>query len=106
LSKDYAHTSGRTGTPPITFTADLLYMMANVSTLVDVNWWLGVPFFTASPLNMDIMVAGDNILGKRLLGFQVGNEPDLYVAHGHRPNTYAPADYGGEFGDAVRLVIV
>lgn len=29
---------------------------------------------------------------------QVGNEPDLYSAHGHRPQTYSQEDYFGEFG--------
>jgi hypothetical protein len=79
-------------------------MMANVSTLVNANWWLGIPFFTLNPLNLDIMVAGERILGDHLLGFQVGNEPDLYVGHKHRTSPYGPADYAGEFGVAVACV--
>ena len=30
---------------------------------------------------------------------QAANEPDLYFAHGHRPSTYGPFDYFGEFSD-------
>jgi hypothetical protein len=102
LSKDYVHTTGRTGTPPITYTADLLYMMANVSTLVAVDWWLGLPFASLSPLNLDIMVVGERILGARLLGFQVGNEPDLYATGPHfRDAGYDAPAYFGEFGAAV-----
>lgn len=76
-------------------------MMSNISTMVNVSWWLGVPFFNVTVLDLDIMVVGERILGDRLLGFQVGNEPDLYVAHGHRPDGYSPDNYSGEFGVAV-----
>jgi hypothetical protein len=80
---------------------DLLYMMSNISTFVNVSWWLGVPFFDVTNLNLDIMVAGEAALGNRLLGFQVGNEPDLYFAHGHRNQGYSPDNYAGEFSVAV-----
>jgi hypothetical protein len=39
-----------------------------------------------------------------MLGFQVGNEPDLYAAHGHRPANYSPWDYFGEFGVMVDAI--
>ena len=47
---------------------------------------------------MDIVTHGERIIGDHILGFQVGNEPDLYAQHGHRPTTYSPFDYSGEFG--------
>jgi hypothetical protein len=35
---------------------------------------------------------------------QVGNEPDLYADHGHRPSTYGPFDYFGEFSTLVNAL--
>ena len=46
---------------------------------------------------MQIVTEGEGILGSNLLGFQIGNEPDLYARHGHRPSTYGPLDYLNEF---------
>lgn len=48
--------------------------------------------------------AGPAILGDYLIGLQAGNEPDLYARHGHRPSTYGPADYIGEFSDLVKAM--
>ena len=44
----------------------------------------GIPFFNTTPFALEIVEAGQAILGDRLLGLQSGNEPDLYVAHDHR----------------------
>lgn len=70
----------QTATPTLIFTDDLLYMLANVSTLVNVRWFLGVPFNNTIDINMAIVESGERIIGDTLLGFQVGNEPDLYAA--------------------------
>jgi hypothetical protein len=35
-------------------------------------------------------------LGDNLLGLQAGNEPDLYMRHGHRPATYNEQSYIAE----------
>jgi len=87
------------------YTPDLLYMMRNISTFVNVRWFLGIlsftprsppnhsyhlvhagiPFFNITPPQLAIAEAGQAILGDFLLGLQAGNEPDLYVAHSHRP---------------------
>ncbi|KAJ7697029.1 hypothetical protein B0H17DRAFT_1197758 [Mycena rosella] len=40
-----------------------------------------------------------SILGPNLIAYQAANEPDLYNAQGHRPATYGPFDYFGEFSD-------
>ncbi|THH18225.1 hypothetical protein EW146_g2708 [Bondarzewia mesenterica] len=96
LQKDTQNTSGTTKTPPLDYTRDLMYMMNNISSLVNARWFLGIPFFNTTPFSLSIMEAGEAILGDRLLGFQAGNEPDLYAAHQHRPSNYTAFDYFGE----------
>jgi hypothetical protein len=39
----------------------------------------GIPFNDSVNLRLGIAEAGEAILGSNLLGFQLGNEPDLYV---------------------------
>jgi hypothetical protein len=104
LEKDHTNVFGRTGTPPLVYTADLLYMMGNITKILDgVHWWLGVPFFeTDNPKMLDIAQLGEEVLGDHLLGLQIGNEPDFYLAHQHRNKSdYGPFDYFGEFGDLI-----
>lgn len=67
------------------FTAELLYMLRNISSLVNVHWHLGIPFNDTTNFRLGIAERGQEILGDYLIGLQVGNEPDLYVAHKHRP---------------------
>ncbi|KDQ55999.1 glycoside hydrolase family 79 protein [Jaapia argillacea MUCL 33604] len=94
----------QTQTPTLLFTSEILYLLANVSSLVGVKWYLGVPFNDTTNLRLEIAESGEQILGGNLLGLQVGNEPDLYARHGHRPTTYAPSDYFGEFGVVVQAI--
>ena len=54
---------------------------------------------------MDIVTEGERILGSNIIGFQVGNEPDLYARHGHRPSTYGPQDYFNEFQTVVNALV-
>lgn len=42
------------------------------------KWYLGVPLNDSTNLALDIVPWGERILGDSLLGFQIGNEPDLY----------------------------
>ncbi|OJA16747.1 hypothetical protein AZE42_09611, partial [Rhizopogon vesiculosus] len=65
---------------------------------------VGIPFNDTNNLRLGIAEVGEAVLSSNLLGFQVGNEPDLYAAHSNRPSTYAPADYFGEFGIVVQAV--
>ena len=79
--------------------------MSNISSLVNVDWFLGLfsidgrhhtetrpvlilvlkAFFDDSTnWHLDIVQRGQEILGDRVLGFQAGNEPDLYFSHGRR----------------------
>ncbi|KAI0823157.1 hypothetical protein BC628DRAFT_1325396 [Trametes gibbosa] len=97
MEKDKEDASNPTSTPVLAYTVDLLYMLGNVSSLVNVKWYLGIPF---NDTNWRLQIAefGEEILGDNLLGFQAGNEPDFYGVHFHRPLDYSPWDYFGEFG--------
>ncbi|KAJ6554258.1 hypothetical protein B0H19DRAFT_1152984 [Mycena capillaripes] len=99
LQKNLTGVTGTTQTPPLEYSEELLYMMANISTLVPVQWFLGIPWFVTQPFDLSIIGAAERILGENLIGYQASNEPDLYTAHGHRPATYGPFDYFGEFSD-------
>jgi hypothetical protein len=52
LAKDLNNTSGPTGTPPLIYTLDLLYTMANISKLTNTHWYLGW-LFRALSLSFD-----------------------------------------------------
>ncbi|KAG6901005.1 hypothetical protein C0995_002575 [Termitomyces sp. Mi166 len=73
-------------------------MMANISALVNVHWFVGVPFLiNDTTTRLAIAQQAYEILGDHLMGIQIGNEPDLYQAHGHY-TSYGPFDYYGDFG--------
>ncbi|KAI0643303.1 hypothetical protein C8Q79DRAFT_915544 [Trametes meyenii] len=98
IEKNKEDASNPTSTPVLAFTADLLYMLGNVSSLVNCRWYLGIPFNDTSNWRLQIAEHAESILGENLLGFQAGNEPDLYGAHLHRLSNYSQWDYFGEFG--------
>lgn len=98
LEKDYGRVSNPTATPPLVFTSEIIKMMAEISALTDVYWYMGVPFNDTQNWRLQIAEVGEAMLGKYLIGLQAGNEPDLYSRHGHRPNTYGPQDYKNDFG--------
>ncbi|EIM85606.1 uncharacterized protein STEHIDRAFT_99214 [Stereum hirsutum FP-91666 SS1] len=56
--------------------------------------------------NAIVAAASQQKLGDRLDAFLLGNEPDLYTAHGDRPNiqNYTVSDYVQEFGTASSLL--
>ncbi|KAJ7238588.1 glycoside hydrolase family 79 protein [Mycena haematopus] len=101
LEKEKQDTQNPTDTPALLYTPDVLYMLSNVSHLVNVEWYLGIPLNDTTNLRLGIAEAGEAIVGDRLIGFQVGNEPDQYAAHQHRPPDYSPADYSNDFGTVV-----
>ncbi|KZP04193.1 glycoside hydrolase family 79 protein [Athelia psychrophila] len=101
LEKAAVNTQDTTQTPALLVAPGLIYMMANISALIDgVKWYLGVPMNDTSNLRLQIAEYGEQILGDNLLGLQVGNEPDLYGGNGFggRPKSYSPQDYFTEFG--------
>ncbi|KAG6915354.1 hypothetical protein DXG01_012005 [Tephrocybe rancida] len=121
LEKNITGASNPTATPPLIYTADLLYMMANVSALVNVHWFVGmsspmltfqssahrrpgVPFLLPdTTTRLAITQRSQEILGDYLMGIQIGNEPDLYQRHQHF-TTYGPFDYFGDFGVYVQAM--
>jgi len=98
ITKNTQDVSNPTLTPPLLYTSDVFYTMSNISHLVGVQWYLGIPLNDTSNLRLGIAEVGQAVLGSNILGFQVGNEPDLYVAHNHRPQGYTPQSYYDEFG--------
>ncbi|KAI8996272.1 glycoside hydrolase superfamily [Trametes punicea] len=106
IQKDNVNGASATAgqTPMLLYTSELLYLLSNVSSLVNAKWYLGIPMNDTSHLRLQIAEAGDAILGDNILGYQVGNEPDLYASHGHRPPDYNETDYFNEFGVVVNAV--
>ncbi|KAJ6588734.1 glycoside hydrolase family 79 protein [Mycena capillaripes] len=101
ISKEKADTNNPTQTPAVIYTTDLFYLLSNISSLVNVKWYVGVPFNDTSDFRLQIVELSETILGDNLIGVQVGNEPDLYVAHQHRNSSYGPQDYTIEFGEMI-----
>ncbi len=104
LSKDVSNLFNPTGTPPLTYSQDMFYLMGNISALTNIRWYLGgylhpfpflhtstimpgIPFFNATPFDLSIVEQGQQILGDKVIAFQAGNEPDLYA---HPPRTNRP----------------
>ncbi|KAI0651079.1 hypothetical protein C8Q79DRAFT_8635 [Trametes meyenii] len=104
IAKDKENASNPTDTPILDFTAEMLYLLANVSSLVNAKWYLGIPFNDTTNLRLQIAEAAESILGDNVLAFQVGNEPDLYADHQHRPTGYNQTDYYSEFGVIVQAI--
>jgi len=64
------------------------------------NWTLiyGIGLANTTPADAAAeAAAAAGACGDRLLGFEIGNEPDLYHANGLRPSTYTYADYRTEW---------
>jgi len=76
--------------------------MSNISSFVNVRWFLGgplfklfpslssssitgIPFNSTNPFRLAIAEKGQAILGDYLLGLQAGNEPDFYAKFRKRP---------------------
>ncbi|KAI0937998.1 hypothetical protein AcV7_003315 [Taiwanofungus camphoratus] len=104
IMKYQVDSSNPTQTPTLLFTPEIIHMLANVSVLVNAKWYLGIPFNDTTNPRLEIAQTGQSILGENLLGLQLGNEPDLYAAHGHRPSTYSPWDYFDEFSVVVDAI--
>ena len=81
IEKDKGSATNPTQTPALLFTAEIIYMLANISALANVKWYLGVPFNDTANLRLQIAEVGQAILGDNLIGLQAGNEPDLYAAY-------------------------
>lgn len=83
---------GFTSSPLLTISEDLIYLMNNISSLVDVEWYWGLPFLNEQEIP-DMIDKTTSILGANLLGFQMANEPDIYESHGKKPAPYQIPEY-------------
>ena len=63
--------------------------MANISSMLPtIKWFLGVPFNDTQNPRTEIAELAQQMLGDKLVGLQLGNEPDLYHQQDnalHRP---------------------
>lgn len=61
------------------FTLDLFKAMAEITKLVNVKWFFGIPFINVdADGNAGLVVQNARqFLGNNLLGLQLANEPDL-----------------------------
>lgn len=73
--------------------------MSNISGfLPTVQWFLGVPFNDTQNPRLEIAELGQAVLGDKLIGLQLGNEPDLYFQNLLRDSDYSPAQYNTDWG--------
>ncbi|KAF8608868.1 hypothetical protein BDV93DRAFT_551672 [Ceratobasidium sp. AG-I] len=88
-----------TETPDVVFSSDLLTMMKAIGDLVNADFYFGLNFFNPDNETNAVLVAqtAEQILGDRLLGFQLGNEPDLYGSHGRRNSSYSMQNYMNDY---------
>lgn len=93
-----------TKTPAVLYTRDMFFMQNNISSLVNVKWFLGIPFNDSVNWRINIVEEGQPILGQNLLGLQAANEPDFYVSFGRRVAPYGVADYVREVGEVLQVL--
>ncbi|KAF8900473.1 hypothetical protein CPB84DRAFT_1847260 [Gymnopilus junonius] len=92
-----------TKTPAVIYTPDMFYMTNNISSMVNVKWFFGIPFNDSVNWRLTIAESAESILGDNLLGLQAGNEPDFYQQFGRRV-TYSPQQYTQEFGELIQTI--
>ncbi|KAG6901045.1 hypothetical protein C0995_001586 [Termitomyces sp. Mi166 len=102
-SKETSDPKNPTLTPAVLYSDEFFYLAANISSLVNVRWYLGIPFNDTN-WRLTIAEKGQAILGDHLIGLQAGNEPDYYLGHGHRIEPYGPTEYANEFQNLVQAV--
>ncbi|PBK94950.1 glycoside hydrolase family 79 protein [Armillaria gallica] len=104
ITKQSADSENPTETPAVIYNMDMFYLFSNISSLVDVAWFLGIPFNDTSNWRLAIAEYGESILGDNLLGLQAANEPDLYVDHGRRDEGYDATSYFGEVQELISVI--
>ncbi|KAG8925980.1 hypothetical protein FRC00_003411, partial [Tulasnella sp. 408] len=90
--------SSKTETPEVHFTPDLLLTMAEISKLVNANWFFGIPFVNSNADGNAALVLQQarSTIGQNLLGLQLANEPDLYSRNLKKAPTYSIPDFMGD----------
>ncbi|EJD54199.1 glycoside hydrolase family 79 protein [Auricularia subglabra TFB-10046 SS5] len=100
--------TGFTNTPTLSYTIDIIKAVRATSDLLDIKWFIGIPMNTTDPPRLDIVEAAESIMGDYLWGWQLGNEPDLYVSHFYRQanleEPYGIPDYMNEFEKVLRAI--
>ncbi|WVQ82507.1 hypothetical protein IAT38_004636 [Cryptococcus sp. DSM 104549] len=102
--------SGVTDTPIINYSTELFHIMANITSLVGIDWYFGLAFnetdVTDPTGNIPIAASkAQEILGESLLGLSVGNEPDLYVDHNKRSTGWGVSDYVSEYDSVATSIL-
>ncbi|KIO31217.1 glycoside hydrolase family 79 protein [Tulasnella calospora MUT 4182] len=90
IQKYKGNDASKTETPEVHFTPDLLLTMAEISKLVNANWFFGIPFVNNNADGNAALVLQNakSTLGKNLLGLQMANEPDLYSMNQKKSSDY------------------
>ncbi|KAI5121572.1 hypothetical protein M0805_000752 [Coniferiporia weirii] len=101
IEKTDLNEQSTTFTPDLLISPGLLYAMANISTLLPIKWFLGVPFNSTSDPRLTMGELGQQILGDNLIGMQLGNEPDLYFNNAIRNSSYTVEEYSTEWGEVL-----
>ncbi|EJD02683.1 uncharacterized protein FOMMEDRAFT_156013 [Fomitiporia mediterranea MF3/22] len=95
-----ADDNSRTNTPALLISPSMIYTMANISSfLPTIRWFLGAPFNDTQSPRMEMAELGQQVLGDKLIGLQLGNEPDLYFQNGLRDPTYNTTQYDADWGE-------
>ncbi|KAF5334902.1 hypothetical protein D9611_009930 [Ephemerocybe angulata] len=103
FGKEDSGTTQTTRTPAVLYTVDMFYMMSNISAMLPVKWFLGIPFNDSTTWRLQIAENAQRILGDNLLGLQAGNEPDFYQQFGRRTE-YSPQAYFTEIGQLIQTI--
>ncbi|KZV96759.1 hypothetical protein EXIGLDRAFT_765001 [Exidia glandulosa HHB12029] len=94
-----------TNTPTLIFTLGILEAMRAASDILGIQWFLGIPMnpylisdyqrpSCRDPPRLEIVEKGESIFGDYLWGWQLGNEPDLYVG---KNASYNQGNYIADF---------
>ncbi|KZW02482.1 glycoside hydrolase family 79 protein [Exidia glandulosa HHB12029] len=96
--------TGFTNTPTLSYTIDLIKALRAASDLLQIKWFVGIPMNTTDPPRLEIVEQGESVMGEYLWGWQLGNEPDLYVSHNYRTEDYTIESYLDEFEKVVNAI--
>ncbi|KAH7333658.1 hypothetical protein B0J17DRAFT_676342 [Rhizoctonia solani] len=92
-----------TNPPLVSYTEDLFHAMASISSLVQAEWYVGLPFLNTTYIPA-VAQAAQDILGSNLVGLQLGNEPDVYPSHQPQFQNLTVQQYLTEFGNRLTMV--
>ncbi|EJD47719.1 glycoside hydrolase family 79 protein [Auricularia subglabra TFB-10046 SS5] len=96
--------TGFTNTPTLSYTIDIIKAIRATSDILGIKWFVGIPMNTTDPPRLDVVEQGESIMGEYLWGWQLGNEPDLYVSHNYRTADYTVEDYMNEFEVVINAI--